>query len=151
MGCYFLLQEIFPGPRIEPVSLVSPICNPPNQYSPGFHSRLWMCREWQNPAVCIPSEFVSALTSKVHSLHSLFFFFYTVCFNVKFFSSLQFFSGDFDFQNILQLQCCGVVSSYTPGKGWGVPYDETICVRHILYRNDIIVLLATRSRLKNQL
>ena len=75
MGCYILLQEIFPGPRIEPVSLVSPICNPPSQYSPCFHSRLWMCREWQNPAVCIPSEFVSALTSKVHSLHSLFFFF----------------------------------------------------------------------------
>ena len=126
MGCYILLQEIFPGPRIEPVSLVSPICNPPSQYSPCFHSRLWMCREWQNPAVCIPSEFVSALTSKVHS----FFFFYTVCFNVKFFSSLQLFRGAFNFQNILQLQCCRVVSCYTPGKGW-------VCLTMELYVLDV--------------
>ena len=112
MGCHFLLQEIFPDPRIEPVSLVFPIRHPPNQYSHCFHSHLWMCREWQNLAVCMPSELVSALISRVHPLHR--------DFKVTFFSSLQSFRGDFTFQNILQLKCCSVVSCYNPGKGCGV-------------------------------
>ena len=73
MGCHFLLQEIFPDPRTEPVSLVFPIHHPPNQYSCCFHSHLWMCREWQNHAVCMPSELVSALISRLHPLHSLFY------------------------------------------------------------------------------
>ena len=45
---------------------------------------------------------------------------FTVYFTVTFFSSLQFFRGDFTFQNILQLKCCSVVSCYNPGKGCGV-------------------------------